>query len=290
MRLALLAAVCVLARPGAASAAQTTATGVSIGAPDVGDTFEVGEGIIVTLTFSAAVDVWSPPFGSVWLELSIGSRTRNATFLSGSGTASPKFRYWVVTSDVDTDGISIGANAVRLNGVSIRPVGSTMNARLGLGTHAVSNSANHKVAGGTFTTPSVAGAALAGGPASGDTYGRGEEIEVRIRDEDGNDVGTDLSRFAITDASGHRVDGGSAIRAGRGFPEWTACSRRSATSVSARAPGGCGRASATGIRCGADAPSIRSWPGSGVHRTRRPRDWGSPSAASSSSDASRQPR
>lgn len=81
---------------------------------------------------------------------------------------------------MDTDDLSVGANAVRLNGVSVRPVGSTMNAQLGLGTHAVSNSASHKVAGGTFTTPAVAGAALAGGPASGDTYGRGEEIEVRV--------------------------------------------------------------------------------------------------------------
>lgn len=81
---------------------------------------------------------------------------------------------------MDTDDLSVGANAVRLNGVSVRPVGSTMNAQLGLGSHAVSNSASHKVAGGTFTTPAVAGAALAGGPASGDTYGRGEEIEVRV--------------------------------------------------------------------------------------------------------------
>lgn len=88
--LGLFAAACVLARPGRVFAAQTTATvaGVSIGAPDVGDTFEVGDAIIVTLTFSAAVDVLRSPFGSAWLELSIGSRTRNATFLSGSGTAS----------------------------------------------------------------------------------------------------------------------------------------------------------------------------------------------------------
>ena len=58
--------------------------------------------------------------------------------------------------------------------------GGTTDALLGLGANAITNSSGHKVAGGTFTAAAVSGAAIASSPASGSTYGLGEQIEVRL--------------------------------------------------------------------------------------------------------------
>ena len=59
------------------------------------------------------------------------------------------FAYTVTANDVDTDGISIGANALTLNSGTIHLAGGTTNAVLGLGSHyVISNSSDHKVNGG----------------------------------------------------------------------------------------------------------------------------------------------
>ena len=151
-------------------------TGVAIGAPAAGDTFERGERIEVTVTFNKAVDVT----GSPRLALGVGTATPDASYVSGTGTASLVFRHTVVATDTDADGISVGADALTLNGGTIDVAGGTTDAVLGLGTHAVSNSAGHKVAGGTFTASSVNGASITSTPAGGATYGLGERIEVQV--------------------------------------------------------------------------------------------------------------
>ena len=151
-------------------------TGVAIGAPVVGDTFERGDTIEATVTFNKAVDVTGTP----QLALGIGSATRQASYASGTGTASLVFRYVVVQADADTDGLSIGADALGLNSGTIDVAGGTTDALLGLGANAIANSSSHKVAGGTFTAAAVSGAAIASTPASGSTYGLGEQIEVRV--------------------------------------------------------------------------------------------------------------
>ena len=79
-------------------------TGVAIGAPVVGDTFERGDTIKATVTFNKAVDVSGTP----QLALGIGTQTRQASYASGTGTASLVFRYTVVQADADADGLSIG--------------------------------------------------------------------------------------------------------------------------------------------------------------------------------------
>ena len=58
--------------------------------------------------------------------------------------------------------------------------GGATDAVLGLSANAVENSESHKVAGGTFTVPAVSGAAIASSPASGNTYGLSERIEVAV--------------------------------------------------------------------------------------------------------------
>ncbi len=151
-------------------------SGVSIASPLIGDTFERGDTVVATVTFNKGVDVTGTP----QLALTIGAATKQARYASGTGTASLVFRYVVVTADVDADGLSIGASALALNGGMIDVAGGAVDAVLGLGGHAVTNSAGHKVAGGTFTAASVSGVSLTSSPAVATTYARGEQIEVQV--------------------------------------------------------------------------------------------------------------
>ena len=108
-------------------------------------TFNLAQDISVTVRFDRPVDVTGTP----QLALTIGSATRQADYSpSESGSRTLWFIYTVQSSDSDADGISIGASALTLNGGTIRIRGGSANAALGLGTHAISNSANHKVDGG----------------------------------------------------------------------------------------------------------------------------------------------
>ena len=174
-------------------------SGVSIASPPVGTTFERGDTIIATVTFNKAVDVTGTP----QLALTIGAATKQASYASGTGTASLVFRYVVVTADVDADGLSIGASALALNGGMIDVANGTVDAVLGLGAHAVTNSAGHKVAGGTFTAASVSGVSLTSSPAVATTYARGEQIEVQV---------TFNRRVAVTDTPQVALTVGAATR------------------------------------------------------------------------------
>ena len=152
-------------------------SGVSIGAPPAGDTFERREDVEVTVTFSAAVAVTGTPR----LALTIGTATRQANYATGSGSTELLFRYRVVQADADADGISIGASALALNGGTIVVNGGSTNAALGLGTHAISNSANHKVMGSRVTIAALNGVSITSTPAAtSDTYGWGERMELTV--------------------------------------------------------------------------------------------------------------
>ena len=90
--------------------------------------------------------------GTPRIGLTIGSNTRYASYNSGSGTGNLKFRYTVVAADVDSDGVSIAANALSLNSGAIQDSGNT-NAVI---THsALAASANHKVNPPAGTAPTV---------------------------------------------------------------------------------------------------------------------------------------
>ena len=103
--------------------------------------YETGDNIDVTAAFGYNVDV-DTTSGTPRIALTIGSATRYATYNSGTGTANLKFRYTVVAADVDSDGISIAANALGLNSGTIQDSSNT-NAVI---THsALAASANHKV-------------------------------------------------------------------------------------------------------------------------------------------------
>ena len=84
--------------------------------PDNRDTYAIGDVIEATVTFDETVEVEGTPR----LTLRVGSWTRPAGYLRGSGTSAPVFGYEVVLGDEDTDGVSIAAGRIDLNGGTIQ--------------------------------------------------------------------------------------------------------------------------------------------------------------------------
>jgi hypothetical protein len=74
--------------------------------PPVAATYLTGQHIDFVVNFSENVTVSNT--GNVRLALTVGSTSRNATYLSGSGTNALTFRYTVVLADADIDGIAVG--------------------------------------------------------------------------------------------------------------------------------------------------------------------------------------
>ena len=142
-----------------------------------GGTYTKGDTMWLEVWFDQAVSV----SGSPRLGLQIGSRTRQAGGeLSATDAHLMLFSYRVRAGDVDTKGVSIGANALTLNGGSIvSAADGTVNAVLTHG--AVAANAGRKVDGGPVTAPVVNrilfNAATA--PASG-TYTKGATIWVEV--------------------------------------------------------------------------------------------------------------
>ena len=155
-----------------------TVSGVAISNPARGDTFELAESITVRVTFDRTIAAT----GRLQLALTIGSTTRQASvrFFSAFRSRELSFSYVVQRSDRDANGISIGAEALTLDGGTLRHVGGTTNAALGLGRHAITNSASHGVDGGRETAPSVTRVLILPGPSNGDTYELGESIGVLV--------------------------------------------------------------------------------------------------------------
>ncbi len=74
------------------------------------------DAIQVTVTFSETVEVEGTPR----LVLRVGERNRPAGYVEGTGTTVLVFGYEVVKGDEDTDGVSIDANSLSLNGGTIK--------------------------------------------------------------------------------------------------------------------------------------------------------------------------
>jgi hypothetical protein len=139
----------------------------SVSGPTAG-TYIVGQNLDFTVVFSEAVAV-DTTGGTPGLQLTIGSTTRYATYVSGSGSASLLFRYTVQVGDLDTDGIAV-ASPIDLNGGTIKDVP---------GNNAVL----------TFTPPNTSGVLVDGvaptitsvsGPAAG-TYIVGQNLDFTVQ-------------------------------------------------------------------------------------------------------------
>ena len=126
--------------------------------PAAASTYAAGETISVTATFNAAVTVTGTPR----VALTVGSATRQAAYASGSDSAALVFSYTVAAGDNDADGVSWRANALGLNGGTIKVMSDDAAARVDASiTHAAQAAlGGHKV----DTPPTVVSAVLAGAP------------------------------------------------------------------------------------------------------------------------------
>ena len=122
--------------------------------------------------------------GSPTVALTIGSNVRHAVFRELIEGTELYFAYRVQADDYDPDGMSIGADALRLNGGSIRdPAG--VDADLNLARHVVTDDPFHKVDGRVNLVPRLSSLWLTSEPRSRDTYRRDENVEVRVNFDEG---------------------------------------------------------------------------------------------------------
>jgi hypothetical protein len=83
--------------------------------PPADATYFVGQNLDFVATWSENATVTGTPR----LALTLGSTTRYANYVSGTGTTSHTFRYTIQSGDTDTDGISINSN-LDLNGGTVK--------------------------------------------------------------------------------------------------------------------------------------------------------------------------
>ena len=145
-------------------------------APEVGDTYRLGETIAVEARFTREVTVTGNP----QIALTVGDRTRAASVSPGpfAPARTLSFEYTVQPGDLDTDGVSVAADSLRLNGGAIRLADGVLDAAL---SHSgLTDDAVHKVDGSRVVAPTVYDVSLRGFPAGGDAYQAGETIEVEV--------------------------------------------------------------------------------------------------------------
>ena len=144
-------------------------------------TYELEDAIVVLVGFNEYVLVTGSPL----IKIKIGDTYRDATYAwvttaddeSSDAVAIVEFSYRVQEGDVDTDGISIDANSLSLNGGTIRDDWEN-DATL---THAaVSDDSDHKVDAPDTTAPTVSSISITSDPGDDDTYGIGDTIEVTV--------------------------------------------------------------------------------------------------------------
>ena len=111
--------------------------------PVGGDTYRAGEEISVGLRFSEQVRI----IGRPRLALTIGSAVPQATTYQDSSPMDYRsFKYTVQADDLDSDGLGIAADALTLNGGSIRSL-TGVDAVLDLGSHTFAADPTRKVHG-----------------------------------------------------------------------------------------------------------------------------------------------
>ena len=138
--------------------------------------YGIDDSIEVTVAFSAAVTVTGIPR----LELDVGGSAKAAEYKSTDGN-NLKFSYTVAENDEDTDGVSIGANKLTLNGGTIRGAAS-QDADLSHATLALQS--KHKVDG---IRPSFRSISFSGSNTHtlNGYYNEGEEVFIKVRFSEG---------------------------------------------------------------------------------------------------------
>ena len=143
--------------PTVSSVAITSDTGDDEVYLDDDGVYGIGDKIEVTVTFSEDVTVTASP----QLELTVGSSGKNAAYMSTTDSK-VVFSYAVAVGDSDTDGISIAADKLSLNGGTVKDAAENA---ADLSHSAVSALAGHKVDG---IRPTITSAYLIGSSSNQD--------------------------------------------------------------------------------------------------------------------------
>ena len=144
--------------------------------PTRGDTYERGETIGVLVQFDRAVAVT----GRARVPLTIGTETRQATSSGWDSDPSPFLfaEYTVQEGDRDEDGISIEADALAVNGETVKGPDGTTDADL---THAaVAADGGRKADGSLASPPAVTRISFISYLGEDDTYELGETVVVMV--------------------------------------------------------------------------------------------------------------
>ena len=147
-----------------------------VSSPTRGETYERGETIWVLVQFDRAVAIT----GRARVPLTIGTETRQATSSGWHMDPSPILfaEYTVQEDDRDEDGIGIEADALALNGETIKGSDGATDADL---THAsVTAEVGHKVDGSLTSPPAVTRISFMSFRGADDTYQLGETVEVMV--------------------------------------------------------------------------------------------------------------
>ena len=165
---------------GVAGHQRPSVQSVKITSTPVQGTYRTGDAIEVAITFSVQPDRGRDPDATVHvsgqptLELQIGTESRQATLVDGSGTERLTFRYVVQAGDRDKDGISIGAGPAALRGGTIRDASGNDADR---GFKGLKADDRHIV---NAIRPTITRVAIVSTPAANNAYQEGERIEVEI--------------------------------------------------------------------------------------------------------------
>jgi len=98
----------------------------SVSVPSNG-TYITGQNLDFTVNFNEAVTLSD---NSSYLALTIGAVSKNAGYISGSGTNAVVYRYTVAANDLDTDGIGIGSSLNTGTGTIKDAAGNNLNTTL----------------------------------------------------------------------------------------------------------------------------------------------------------------
>ena len=151
--------------------------------PGDDETYAAGDRIAVAVTFNETVSV----FGFPQIGLDIGSQEKTATFWDRSVVKRDADRlgreptvllaYTVQEGDLDSDGISIGANRFSLNGGTIWD--KTGN-HADLTHEALPANGGHRVEGLDITSPAVSSISISSNPGGDGAYAIGDEIKLTV--------------------------------------------------------------------------------------------------------------
>ena len=146
--------------------------------PYANGAYGLKELIQVTLKFDRGV-VGTNVFLSK-LALDVGGTTHLARFNGFHRNGGWLYEYVVQAADLDTDGISIGTDALALNGSALAHHETGVAASTVLGTHAIDNATAHKVDGSVATALAVESVDVISTPAGSDGYDVGEKIRTKV--------------------------------------------------------------------------------------------------------------